>query len=311
MDRGIEAALAVVIGGGAALGGLWYLDKKTNLFKGSGNGGGTITLPGGSVPGGTSSGGNPGGSSSGTPGGSSSGSPPSSQPTTVSGCQAQGIIVRYGDSGNCVQAVQKTINQFVQYTCPQANVTRAGTVDGQFGAQTLAAVKSFQSSQGITVDGVVGPQTWQALSNPRCTSRLGGSTTSSPGFSLSGSGYQIFDAQGNPVVFQPCTGTYQQGNSGPCVAVLQVMLNVVDRANLTVDGQYGPRTQAAVGQFQLGNNLYANGIANPSTTAALGKAFAHATQSTTPTTWLQNLANWWASLPGTSLSSQLPYFPFY
>jgi len=38
-----------------------------------------------------------------------------------------------------------------------------GPVDGDFGGGTLAAVKAFQRSEGLQVDGVVGPDTWAAL----------------------------------------------------------------------------------------------------------------------------------------------------
>ena len=36
-------------------------------------------------------------------------------------------------------------------------------IDGEFGPLTESAVKAFQGEQGITVDGVVGPQTWPRL----------------------------------------------------------------------------------------------------------------------------------------------------
>lgn len=35
--------------------------------------------------------------------------------------------------------------------------------DGDFGTETLKAVKSFQKKHGLVVDGIVGPKTWQAV----------------------------------------------------------------------------------------------------------------------------------------------------
>lgn len=36
-------------------------------------------------------------------------------------------------------------------------------VDGRYGPQTKRAVKAYQRYAGLTVDGVVGPQTWSSL----------------------------------------------------------------------------------------------------------------------------------------------------
>ncbi|HEX3468307.1 MAG TPA: peptidoglycan-binding protein [Candidatus Elarobacter sp.] len=38
--------------------------------------------------------------------------------------------------------------------------TYAGAIDGDFGPQTAAAVRAYQTQRGIGVDGVVGDQTW-------------------------------------------------------------------------------------------------------------------------------------------------------
>ncbi|MFC4858389.1 peptidoglycan-binding protein [Actinophytocola glycyrrhizae] len=63
------------------------------------------------------------------------------------------VQVRQGSSGDAVRAAQTQLNRY-----------GAGlAVDGQFGSATDRAVRSFQGSHGLAVDGVVGARTWQTL----------------------------------------------------------------------------------------------------------------------------------------------------
>ncbi|WP_051569419.1 D-Ala-D-Ala carboxypeptidase family metallohydrolase [Alkaliphilus transvaalensis] len=67
--------------------------------------------------------------------------------------------LRVGDSGDDVRELQIKV---AGWAADSAQQTYVG-IDGSFGAQTEAAVKRFQSSYGLTVDGVVGPQTHAQL----------------------------------------------------------------------------------------------------------------------------------------------------
>lgn len=63
------------------------------------------------------------------------------------------VDVRQGSGGEAVQAAQTQLNKY-----------GAGlAVDGNFGAVTDGAVRSFQSAHGLPADGLVGAQTWQSL----------------------------------------------------------------------------------------------------------------------------------------------------
>ena len=70
-------------------------------------------------------------------------------------------IVRYGSRGATVQELQTRLNIWIART-PGAGLAPL-VADGIFGAKTLAAVRAFQRSRGLQVDGVVGPLTWGAL----------------------------------------------------------------------------------------------------------------------------------------------------
>jgi peptidoglycan hydrolase-like protein with peptidoglycan-binding domain len=62
-------------------------------------------------------------------------------------------MLRQGDSGAAVTKLQQLLN------AKGINIA----VDGIFGNATRAAVVQFQQQSGLVADGIVGPQTWQAL----------------------------------------------------------------------------------------------------------------------------------------------------
>lgn len=66
--------------------------------------------------------------------------------------------LRRGDKGQYVMEAQMLLvqrgYQLPKYGC-----------DGDFGSETLEAVKAFQKENGLKADGVVGPKTWEALLN--------------------------------------------------------------------------------------------------------------------------------------------------
>jgi peptidoglycan hydrolase-like protein with peptidoglycan-binding domain len=74
------------------------------------------------------------------------------------------ITVRQGSTGDAVRAVQEEF----QYRNLSGDPSQGPQVDGIFGPRTDAAVRDFQGAvkqdvPSVTVDGIVGPVTWQAL----------------------------------------------------------------------------------------------------------------------------------------------------
>ncbi|MFE7125510.1 peptidoglycan-binding protein [Streptomyces sp. NPDC057617] len=63
-------------------------------------------------------------------------------------------VVREGSSGAAVQRLQRALT---------AALGRTVSIDGQFGSGTAQAVRDYQSSRGLTADGIVGAGTWTAL----------------------------------------------------------------------------------------------------------------------------------------------------
>lgn len=63
-------------------------------------------------------------------------------------------LSKYGSRGQEVTTIQTKLKRWGYYN---------GNIDGIYGSQTLAAVKYFQRKNGLTVDGIAGTKTLQAM----------------------------------------------------------------------------------------------------------------------------------------------------
>lgn len=79
-------------------------------------------------------------------------------PTTTTTTPPPPSPLEPGDEGNEVAALQQRLQELRFWV---------GEVDGVYGLLTEQAVYAYQKAHGLTVDGVVGPATRQALDHPR------------------------------------------------------------------------------------------------------------------------------------------------
>ena len=81
-------------------------------------------------------------------------------------------LYKKGSSGATVTEIQTRLKAWGYYT---------GSVDGTYGSQTEKAVRYFQQSNGLSVDGQAGPETIAALGLPAGSGSGGGSGSSGGG----------------------------------------------------------------------------------------------------------------------------------
>jgi len=79
-------------------------------------------------------------------------------------------LSKYGSRGDEVIKIQTKLKRWGYYN---------GNIDGIYGSKTLAAVKWFQSKNGLTVDGIAGPKTLAAMGITSTNTSSGGSASNS------------------------------------------------------------------------------------------------------------------------------------
>ncbi len=134
-----------------------------------------------------------------------------------------------GSTGDDVKRLQRVLARHLLWN-------PFGPITGIFDASLESSVKAFQQSNGLTVDGVVGPSTWAKLPP-----------------------------------YREASPTLKVGSTGPAVAWLQrtmkgaaVVISFPAYAG-QVDGIFGPLTEAALEGMQRWGGAPATGIADDAT----------------------------------------------
>ncbi len=80
----------------------------------------------------------------------------------------QNVLSQIGSTGQEVRDIQQKLHNWGYYS---------GSVDGIYGNQTFNAVTKFQRKNGLTVDGIAGPETLAALGLPSSSSASSGGSS--------------------------------------------------------------------------------------------------------------------------------------
>lgn len=147
-------------------------------------------------------------------------------------------LIQNGSTGPDVALVQKWLNG-IRTSWPSIP---ALSVDGNFGSGTTRAVRTFQGLAGLSIDGKVGQNTWNALYAKYAS--LHGEGEQFPGINM------------------------RNGQAGATVRSAQTRLGMKGFC-ATADGKFGSNTETAVRNFQSAHNLSSDGVIGASTWSRL------------------------------------------
>jgi len=161
--------------------------------------------------------------------------------------------------------------------------------DGVYGPQTEAAVRAFQQREGLPVDGAVGQQTSAALSGhspavaapasllsaPSHGEGADGSTTGGNEAASQSGGSAALVAQSGVTEAGPQSAHAVASASAPSreapvqKAAVDPVVQLQEKLGVSVDGTYGPETEAAVKRLQAVNHLHIDGVVGAATWSVL------------------------------------------
>lgn len=150
--------------------------------------------------------------------------------------------VRKGDNGPTVKSLNEMLVE-ADFDAPNSS---------RFASKTHSAVRAYQESRRLTVDGIVGLQTWTALLKDLPA--------------IPASGASPFKIESKPTPRRPLV---ESGDEGPVVEELQRRLDDEGFDPGEIDGIFGPKTKSSVIAFQKSNGLEVDGIVGPQTWRAL------------------------------------------
>ena len=160
--------------------------------------------------------------------------------------------LREGASGGAVRALQQQLSTLGYYT---------GSIDGDYGSGTVAAVMAFQSNAGLTADGIAGKATQNAIY--AAINGTGGGSSSGGGGSSSGgvnpANYGTSASSNGYKTISSTSGTKAN------VTAIQSALSAKGYYSGTLDGSFGGGTENAVKAFQTAMGLRVTGMAGPTT----------------------------------------------